>query len=315
MGDNTPNRSAALRRIPATAISDLGLCLSEARPIVQIIFLFRFLTGAALGYAAGETDLAAVGFGAFTWECAVVFVYLLNGATDVLEDRINGSRRPIASGVLPRHVALRYVRLTGVGALAGGIVMGWEFLVAVVIFMLLGYLYSAPPFQLKNNPGATIAVAALGGLVTYLAGSASAASASAASASAASGGGLPALVCAGAMSLWMGLVGAIAKDFGDIDGDRAAGRRTIAVLLGDTAARRLVGLIAPALGVAFVLAALHVAPVLIMSAVVTLLGAIVVAWFALTPARGDRNALRRPYRAFMTTQYGSHAGVALALTV
>ncbi|MDP4503529.1 UbiA family prenyltransferase [Nonomuraea turcica] len=305
MGDNTPNRSAALRRIPATAISDLGLCLSEARPIVQIIFLFRFLTGAALGYAAGETDLAAVGFGAFTWECAVVFVYLLNGATDVLEDRINGSRRPIASGVLPRHVALRYVRLTGVGALAGGIVMGWEFLVAVIIFMLLGYLYSAPPFQLKNNPGATIAVAALGGLVTYLAGSASAAS----------GGGLPALVCAGAMSLWMGLVGAIAKDFGDIDGDRAAGRRTIAVLLGDTAARRLVGLIAPALGVAFVLAALHVAPVLIMSAVVTLLGAIVVAWFALTPARGDRNARRRPYRAFMTTQYGSHAGVALALTV
>jgi 4-hydroxybenzoate polyprenyltransferase len=305
MGNQSPNRSAALVRISATGFSDIALCLSEARPIVQVIFLVRFVTGAALGSGAGRYDLATVIFGALTWECAVVFVYLLNGATDVLEDRINGSGRPIASGALSRATALRYVRLAGLLALAGGTVMGPGFLTAVVIFMMLGYLYSAPPFQLKHNPGATVAVATLGGLVTYLAGSMSAEA----------GGGMPQLVCAIAMSLWMGLVGAVTKDFGDVEGDAVAGRRTVAVLLGDSAVRRAAALTALVLGGAFVLSAVYLAPVLTVSAVVTLLGAGAVACLALGSRfqDGGRAARRRPYRAFMTTQYASHAAVAVAL--
>ncbi|GAA0941681.1 UbiA family prenyltransferase [Nonomuraea longicatena] len=306
MGNNitTPARGVVLRRIPATAVSDLVHCLSEARPIVQAIFLLRFLTGAALGYTAG-TDIATVAFGAFSWECAVVFVYLLNGTSDVLADRVNGSRRPIASGALPRRTALRYARVSGLLALACGLGMGAEFFVAVAGFLALGYLYSAPPFQLKNNSGATIAVVVLGGLMTYLAGSVSAGE----------GGGLPQLLCAVAMSLWMGLVGAVTKDFGDVDGDRAAGRRTVAVLLGERGARHLVALLAPVLGLAFMGAALHLAPVLVAAAWVTLLGALVVAGLTLASPGGGRAARRQPYRAFMTTQYGSHAGVLVGLAL
>jgi 4-hydroxybenzoate polyprenyltransferase len=74
----------------------------EARPAVQIIFLLRFLAARSLsGHGGrhlldGRALLAAV-----VWEGVILSIYLYNGVADVVEDRLNESTRPIASGLLP----------------------------------------------------------------------------------------------------------------------------------------------------------------------------------------------------------------------
>src|SRR5229473_3171268 len=80
-----------------------GLCLAEARPSVLLITLLRFLAGAVLGAASGHGHghLMAMAGGAVTIELAIFSCYLLNGLMDLDEDRINGSRRPLARGALP----------------------------------------------------------------------------------------------------------------------------------------------------------------------------------------------------------------------
>src|SRR5262245_60636507 len=83
----------------------LRLCLIEARPVVLVMFVLRYLTAAAL---AGGADRAAPGrvvAGAAAWLLAVLSIYLINGTTDVAEDRVNGSGRPVASGRLPLATA------------------------------------------------------------------------------------------------------------------------------------------------------------------------------------------------------------------
>ncbi|MEV0230727.1 UbiA family prenyltransferase [Nonomuraea sp. NPDC050786] len=283
----------------------MRLCLAEARPVVQVIFLLRFCSGAALGSGMS----ARVLLGAFAWECAVVFVYLLNGVTDVVEDRVNVSGRPIARGELPPGQARRFACLAAGVALLAGAALGLWFVAAVAGFLLLGYLYNAPPCQLKRHPAGAVATVTLGGLLTYWAGLVS-------------GEGLTgdarpllaAAVLAVAMSLWMGLVGTSTKDFSDVAGDAAAGRRSAADLFGATAVRGGVGLAAVALGGAFLWVSAALTPVLVTAAAVTLSGAVVLAGLAVSPlSRGSRTAARRPYRAFMVTQYGAHLAVAVTL--
>jgi len=80
---------------PLAFVRSLSLCLVEARPVVQVIFLARFVCAALPGPFSGRVALGAV-----SWLFAVLAVYLANGVTDIVEDRHNGSTRPIASGAL-----------------------------------------------------------------------------------------------------------------------------------------------------------------------------------------------------------------------
>ncbi|MEU8251104.1 UbiA family prenyltransferase [Nonomuraea sp. NPDC048916] len=283
--------TAAICRITVTSpLSVLRLCFAEARPCVLVIFLLRFLTGAAM--AGGRADLVAA---AFVWEAAVFFVYLYNGVTDVREDRLNGSARPIAGGLLPQRTAAWIAVSAAVAAMVGGLLLGGPMAAAVPIMILLGLAYSGPPCYLKRRSGGAMATVTVAGLLTYYMGEA---------------GAVPTprlLVIALVMSLWMGLVGATTKDLPDAAGDAAAGRHTIAVTRGDRRVRWLASVSAASLGAAFLAAAVLVAPELVWPAVIMLAGAAAVAVLALSDlSQGDRSRRRRPYRAFMITQYGVH---------
>jgi 4-hydroxybenzoate polyprenyltransferase len=223
----------------------LLLALREARPAVQLIFLLRLVSGAVLSGTLTTGRLPGLAAGALIWECAVVFVYLYNGVADVVEDSVNRTGRPIASGELPRASAAVMAFGAGAVAVLGGVV-DRPLLPPVLGLLVLGYLYSGPPFRLKRLPGWAFLVAALGGLLTYYAGVAAA------------GGSSPpvaVLVLAGFMSVWMGAVGTTAKDLSDVPGDAAAGRRSLPIRLGERRVRTGVAVLAPALGVAFVDAA------------------------------------------------------------
>ncbi|MEW9534556.1 UbiA family prenyltransferase [Microbispora sp. NPDC049125] len=286
------------------------MCLKEARPSVLGIFLLRFLAGSALAIrTGGDGHPVETALGALVWVSAIWSVYLFNGVMDVREDKINGSRRPIARGDLDPDVALVYVLCGAAVSLTGALLLRGPTIWLVAAVLALGYLYSGPPYYLKRGSTGTAVVGGLAGLMSYLAGF-----------TAATGGewsergsaALP-LFAAGA-SLWMGLIGTATKDLPDVAGDAASGRRTLAVRHGDFAVR--VGASVTALTLACTFIGLTVAAHLALMApgLAMLAGAIAVAALSLTPlSKGDRSHRRRPYRAFMVTQYALHITALLPL--
>lgn len=293
----------ALRRYASPPRADrrgplqvLALCLVESRPTVQVIFLLRFLAGAALGgpgTPAGQGRHVTIG--ATVWFCLVSAIYLLNGASDVIEDRCNGSKRPIARGRLPVQLAIQVaIAMAVLGLGLSTLVPGLLPLAAGQL--LLGLAYSTGPVPLKRWPLSCTFVVVAAGILTYVAGDI-----------AAGGSASPRLVVhAAAMSAWMA-VGGLAKDLSDVAGDRVAGRRTCSVVLGETAARLIVSATAMVVAGAFLLAVLAYCPSLLTVSGLTLAGAVVLSAVALTRhSRCGRARQRRPYRMFALTQFAAH---------
>jgi 4-hydroxybenzoate polyprenyltransferase len=196
------------------AIRAFGLCVIEARPAVQGIFLARFAAGALLAHHLTDGHPFRVAAGAAAWWCATVFVYLINGVTDVTEDRANGSRRPVAGGRLPVQTARTTCAVLAAAALLLAACVNPLMTVLVVLFLGLGYAYSAEPFALKNRSLGSTAVGVLGCLATYAAGYDVIGGQSSSRL----------VVFSAALSCWMGLVGLQSKDLSDVEGDKKAAR-------------------------------------------------------------------------------------------
>jgi 4-hydroxybenzoate polyprenyltransferase len=286
-----------------STVQRIRLCWFEARPIVQLIFLLGFAAGVVLCCHA-DVPFARVSAGAAGWCVATFAVYVCNGVADRAQDVANGSTRPIARGGL----SVRFASVAAVlGAAAGCAVAGWLgpwTLAAMAGFLVLGYAYSGPHFPFKR----TYCSASIGGglgLLTYLGGALSTARPP--------GSGV--LVFGVMMSLWMGAAGGIAKDFSDVVGDRAAGRRTWPVMFGERRARRLLMMAALAVAAAFSLTAAVYSERLSWCAAAVCLGAAAVVPACVRPSQGRGRAGRLPCRPFMRTQYLNNAvlaGVILA---
>ncbi|MFD9406223.1 UbiA family prenyltransferase [Streptomyces sp. NPDC059989] len=273
---------------------------------MQLVFLLRFAVGVVsagqLPQALGPTVL-----GLASWWCAVACAYLLNGVTDVREDRANGSRRPIARGALPVRTASAVTALLAgaalvLGGLAGNGVLGW-----VVGFLLLGWAYSASPVRAKESSVAcAVVVFGLGG-TSYAAGVSAAGS----------GWTATGAVFGCVMAAWMALVGSLVKDLGDAGGDAAGGRRTVAVVRGVAAARALAVAGAVLVGAAGVAAAALWAPLALVGTVPVAAGAVWVVAQVVRDGRrehADRLQRRGAYRAFMVTQYAANLLLLAVLT-
>ncbi|MFD7729299.1 UbiA family prenyltransferase [Kitasatospora phosalacinea] len=278
-----------------------ALVLQEARPAVLVVFLLRFGCGAALGAAdRPEVDAGRLVSAGFAWAAAVLFSYLLNGCADVLEDRANGSLRPIARGALALPTARRVAGLLAVCALGAAWLAGPVVALAALGVLLLGAAYSLGPHPLKRRAFGAPLVGVTGGLLTYLAGAASVGGPVDGSGDAA----LP--VLAACMALWMGGVGGLLKDLSDREGDELAGRRSAVTVLGERRVLALASGVAAAVGTAMVAGAL-LEPVLTGGAVAAVAGAAVVVTRCVRyAADGSREERRRPYRAFMVTQHVLH---------
>lgn len=296
--------SLLARRPTRTVLRGAGvlrLAVQEARPSVQVAFLLRFSSAAAL---TGVHDAGRFALGALGWELAILVIYLYNGVADVTEDRLNGTGRPIAAGLLPVRTARR-VSL----AVAGGTVLGAELFdrpmaLPLLGMLLLGALYSLPRRGFRRTAGGAFLIVLLGVLLTYEAGCVAA------------DRPMPppdVLFLAACMATWTAAVGTITKDLSDVRGDAAAGRRSLPVLLGDDRARRLAVVLALAVAGAFALVGWH-RPVLLPGAAVAVAGAVALAAVVgrRAPAAG-RAGSRVAYRLFMVTQQYVH--VALLVTL
>jgi 4-hydroxybenzoate polyprenyltransferase len=263
---------------------------------VQLIFLLRFLAGASFAGPLFGANLS-LWAGAAVWVCVTLSVYVFNGAMDIEEDRVNGSQRPVARGALTVPQAVGAAVGLAALALAGGMLLAGPLVWCVAAALALGWSYSGPPLYLKRYPAGLAITATLGGLLTYFAGY---------TANGGTGIHHNLVVFAGALSLWMGLVGQT-KDLSDAEGDEQAGRRSGPVAWGEGTARLVYSALALFVGGAFMLWAAISATELLLAAIVLMVGASIVAILLLGPwSRGRGSKLRKPYRAFMATQYAVH---------
>jgi 4-hydroxybenzoate polyprenyltransferase len=192
------------------------------------------------------------------------------------------------------NVSILWAGLSVIGA----VLLGPPYVFLVPLILLLGYAYSGPVLRLKRWSPAAGGTVLIAGLLTFAAGGGVSGSVSTS---------MTLMTFALAMSGWMGFVGAVAKDFSDVPGDAVTGRRTCAVVKGIRRAAWRLSLNAFGVGAGFLVAAVAVDQILVWPAVVVLLGAVVI---ALSCRPGPARARpRRPYRAFMATQYLAHAAV------
>ncbi|MFP3988174.1 UbiA family prenyltransferase [Streptomyces sp. E11-3] len=293
-------RAPSAPGVPAVASlpKTLALCLRESRPSVQIVFLLRFTVAFLMSARISGAGLTAFAPAACAWGTATSYVYLVNGVHDAPEDRMNNNGRPISSGELPLARARLVSWVLAASALTVAAVSGGWVLPALVAAQLIcGYAYSAPHLALKRRTStAVLDILFLGGL-TFAAGWLS---------GGAAGELLPVLAFGGAMTLWMGAVGALVKDLSDVRGDTAAGRRTALVRWGERRARTVCAITPVMVGLAYTATAVVAAPRLLPSALPLLAGALVTARLVrVTSSDEPRSRSRLPYRAFMVTQYGA----------
>lgn len=157
-----------------------------------------------------------------------VGMYILNDLVDADVDKANSKNRPIPSGLVSKKQAWSFVILTN-GAAVGMLILTPNIasIILVVPMLLIGILYSIPKrsalmnrFVLKNS-----AIALFYMLCTMLGFTSSY------GIELAINNPIVAINTM-AMSGIMIFVGSIVNDLGDIKGDRAAGRRTIPIVLG-----------------------------------------------------------------------------------
>ncbi|UNO40793.1 UbiA family prenyltransferase [Streptomyces sp. MST-110588] len=291
------------------------LAHTESRPLVQLIFMLRFSTGVLL--AGGAGGVLRIMAGALSWHLATVSAYVYNGVCDVDGDRVNGSPRPIARGLLAVGTARRLVAAYGGAALVLAAFDGPVCTLATAGMLLLGWLYSARGIAWKNTTRGAGTCVFLMGLLAYTDGCFCVADGHVS---------WPLVIVAVSMSLWMGLVGAVVKDFGDLAGDLADGRRTMYARGSGRSARRAGAVGATAVGAGFLAAALALAPEVWPAAALACAGGVVVALYCLVPGLTrwtagrlphlDPRTLRRlPYRVFMVTQYAVHLCLLLVVWV
>lgn len=270
--------------------------------MVQVVFLLRLLAGAffagsifSLGAIGKSYDLLVIG--AASWVCATLAVYIYNGVQDVEEDRANGSSRPIAQEKLGVSQAMVAVVTFGLLSIIGGVFVHRDLAWGAAAMLFMGWLYSGPPFYLKRWPAALAIIAVSAAVLTYNAGY---------TLSGSQDERLPLLVFAGIMALWMGLVGQT-KDFSDVPGDKKAGRRSLPITWGEETAQFIISTIALVLGIGFFLISFFWVEGLRLPAVVVFVGAIAVSTLSLGPwGKDGETRRRRPYKAFMVTQYAAN---------
>jgi len=275
----------------AAVLRTVQLLAAEARPAVQAVFLLRF---ASMALVAPDPS-PAIALGATGWLLITVAIYLLNGVSDLAGDKVNGSSRPLAAGVLDLatvRFAAAACGLTGVATCcSSSLVLG----ALSIAILMLGLGYSYGPCWKDGRYAASIVIGA-GAALTYVAGAAVAGVAN-----------WQLMTFTTALSAWIGLASA-SKDFSDVIGDRMAGRRTIPVELGFEVASRHLAMTTTSAAALVVGVSITLGVYSITTGVIVA-GTAVLA-FALASARNaGSQPTRTPYRVYMVTQYAACAGL------
>jgi geranylgeranylglycerol-phosphate geranylgeranyltransferase len=168
-----------------------------------------------------------------------VGMYILNDLVDADLDKANGKKRPISSGLVSKRQAWIFIVSTnGMALLLSVITLNPISILFVLLMLAIGIMYSAPRIALMNRfVIKTVTIATYYCLCALL--------------GVASNYGLdlaienPAtLIHSLLMLAIMIFISSTLNDLGDVDGDKAAGRRTVPIVIGKASTIRLAILLA-----------------------------------------------------------------------
>lgn len=156
----------------------------------------------------------------------IVGMYVLNDLIDADLDRANGKNRPIPTGRVSKRQAWAFVMATnGVGILLAGLTLNPLTAVIALAVVVIGLMYSMPKTSLKDRFVVKTLSIAFALVLCALAGATSFGSSS----------DLGTLMMPVYIALILGSMVFITSpfnDLGDVAGDKAAGRRTIPIVIG-----------------------------------------------------------------------------------
>jgi geranylgeranylglycerol-phosphate geranylgeranyltransferase len=154
-------------------------------------------------------------------------MYILNDLVDVDLDRTNAKNRPIPSGKVSKRQAWIFIMLTnGIAVALGASTYNLASIMLIVPMLLIGILYSAPKVALMKRFVIKNLTIAIFYMLCVLLGITSSYGTELAF-------GKP-IIPIHAIAIFgiMIFVGSIVNDLGDVKGDKAAGRRTIPIVIG-----------------------------------------------------------------------------------
>ncbi len=169
-------------------------------------------------------------------------MYILNDLIDADLDRANGKKRPIPSGKVSKQQAWIFVLSTnGTAAILAAATLNVATMLLIVPMLLIGILYSAPRVKLMNRfVVKTLAIASFYALCAVL--------------GMTSIHGMDQIVANLAPAFYaivllgtMIFISSTLNDLGDMAGDKAAGRRTIPIVMGGLDTIRLLVVLAAAM--------------------------------------------------------------------
>lgn len=100
---------------------------------------------------------------------ANIYIVGLNQLTDIEIDKVNKPHLPLASGAYSRNTAIAIIGISVLISIVWGILEGGYLLATLLISILIGTLYSLPPFRLKRfHFWAAFCIIAIRGLVVNL---------------------------------------------------------------------------------------------------------------------------------------------------
>jgi len=199
--------------------------------ITGAVFNFAYFSGVA----AAEFTLIKLLGALLAIFYAFQFSVVINDIFDVDCDSISSPDRPLVAGVFSKEEYLRVGMVYLAFALLFAFIVSNAAFRITLVFITLYFIYSAPPLKLKRFfilSSLVIAIQAilafLLGVYIFLAHPISQ---------------LGALTDILGMIFWVFLLSSPVKDLKDIEGDRASGVYTLPVILGETKARRIIGVL------------------------------------------------------------------------
>ncbi|WP_241995378.1 UbiA family prenyltransferase [Kribbella sp. VKM Ac-2568] len=227
-----PRVAAPAKRSTGARIKDV---LAVGRPAFWVVSVVPYYVGILLATHRlvptvedwPRLIVGAVVMGPLLW----LAVLAINDAYDLPGDLLNPRKTtsPLLDGRVSLAAAKRIALIAGIASIAVGLIVGVVFTLGVVLALLLGWAYSVPPVRLKTRAGFDVAVNSLAlGTFGPLAGWAAVS---------------PDLSDFPWLMALQGTLAAIGlylpTTLADLEADRAAGYRTIAVRLGASTTYRL----------------------------------------------------------------------------
>jgi geranylgeranylglycerol-phosphate geranylgeranyltransferase len=212
------------------------LVLFQSRKKFALLYCLATITG--LFCLPGVINAISAGSGPLTiiWQTmplplasllVTAGTYILNDLVDADLDRANGKKRPIPSGLISKRQAWAFITLSfGTALLLTTITLRPISIVIVTLMITIGITYSAPKIALMKRFVVKTASIAIFYILCALLGLTSAFNLDLAMDN-------PTLVASVLLTLaLMVFISSTVNDMGDVDGDKAAGRRTIPIVIG-----------------------------------------------------------------------------------